>query len=73
MWLGWLVDLGSRVKCSASNTYSGIWLKSSLDLRVGFGSKSWFKIDDSNSSFIGTSSVLAWEMGPNWVKTSESI
>ena len=34
-----MVDLGSRVKDSGTNTDSGMWLKSSLGSIVGFGSK----------------------------------
>ena len=39
MWLCGMVDLRSRVKCSGTNTDLGIWLKSNLGSRVGFGSK----------------------------------
>ena len=31
MWLGKMVDFGSRVNGSGTNTDSGIWLKSSKD------------------------------------------
>jgi len=39
MWLGGMVDLGSRMKGSGTNNDSGIWLKSSLGSRVSFGTQ----------------------------------
>ena len=39
MWLHGMIDLDLRVKCSGTNTDSGIWLKTNFGSRVGFGSK----------------------------------
>ena len=46
MWLSRMVDLGSRMKGSGANTNSE---KSSLALRVSFGSIVSFKIKNLNS------------------------
>ena len=59
MWLGGMVDLGSRMKGSGTNTDLRMWLKSSLGSRVNFYSKVGSKSKNWSSH--------SWSINRMWV------
>ena len=87
MWLGRMVDLGSRMIGLGTITSLG---NSNLDSRVDSASrvesksKNWnshsspingmwlSKVGDSISRFMGTEINVGSEIGPNWVRIPES-
>ena len=63
MWLGKIVDLGSRMKGSETNTNSRILLKLSLASRVNFGSKVGPKSKNWNSHYFSINRIWLSKIG----------